>query len=63
MSKILVAIGQCFFLELTQPEALDFIPKKILMLSQRLTLLEEESSNLNADIKIMLENLGMLQQV
>nr|CAG4642973.1 EOG090X0MWD [Evadne anonyx] len=63
VSKITVAIGHGLFLELTQAEALDFIKKKVLMMSERLALLEEESSKLNADIKIMLENLGLLQQV
>jgi len=63
VSKISVSIGHGFFLELTQAEALDFIPKKVQLMSQRLTLLEEESSKLNADIKMMLDTLGKLQRV
>jgi len=63
VSKISVSIGHGFFLELSLSEALDFIPKKIMLLSQRLTLLEEESSRLNADIKMMLDTLGQLQKV
>jgi len=63
VSKISIAVGFGFFLELTLLEALDFVPKKILLMSERLSLLEQESSNLNADIKLMLQTLGELQQI
>nr|CAG4643669.1 EOG090X0MWD [Ilyocryptus agilis] len=60
-SKILIAVGFGFFLELTAEEACTFISKKVDLLNEKVKFLEEESSHISADIKMMLNNLGQLQ--
>nr|CAG4649042.1 EOG090X0MWD [Polyphemus pediculus] len=62
-SKILVAVGFGFYLELKHTEAISFIAKKINLLTEHLRLHEEQSSSISADIKIMLNTLGQLQGI
>lgn len=61
VSKILISVGFGFFLELTHLEAFSFIAKKVELLNKRVKAFEEESSQINADIKMMLNTLGQLQ--
>nr|CAG4642248.1 EOG090X0MWD [Eurycercus lamellatus] len=61
VSKILVSVGFGFFLELTHEETSSFVAKKVALLEERVKSLEEESSHINADIKMMLNTLGHLQ--
>lgn len=63
VSKILVSIGYGFFLELTHTEANSFITKKVKQISERVKGLEEEASQINTDIKLLLNTLGQLQGI
>lgn len=60
---ILVSVGFGFLLELNHTEAIEFITKKIKQITERVKSLEEETSYINADIKMMLQNLGQLQGI
>ena len=57
----MVCVGFGFFLELTHPEAFNFIEKKVELLQDRVKLLEEESIQIKADIKMLLHTLAELQ--
>ena len=61
VSKVFVAVGFGFFLELTHEEAISFIPKKIELLKETLKQLEDTSANIEAHIRTMLANLADLQ--
>lgn len=63
VSKVFVAVGFGFFLELTREEAISFIPKKVELLKERLKQLEDTSANIEADIKTMLGILADLQNL
>lgn len=63
VSKILVSIGYQFFLELTHAEATKFIKEKVKQINERVKVLEEEASRINADIKSMLDTLAQLQNL
>nr|SVE75555.1 EOG090X0MWD [Daphnia dolichocephala] len=63
VSMIFVSVGFGFFLELTHPEACSFIIKKVEQLGERVKVLEDEASHINADIKMMLNTLGQLQGI
>nr|CAG4647608.1 EOG090X0MWD [Megafenestra aurita]SVE92815.1 EOG090X0MWD [Megafenestra aurita] len=63
VSMILVSVGFGFLLELNHTEAIEFITKKIKQITERVKSLEEETSYINADIKMMLQNLGQLQGI
>lgn len=63
VSKVFVSVGFGFNLELTHDETFIFIEKKVELLNQRVKALEEEASQINSDIKMMLGNLAQLQNL
>jgi len=63
VSKVFVSVGFGFNLELTHDETFIFIEKKVELLNQRVKALEEEASQINSDIKVMLGNLAQLQNL
>ncbi|KAK0064252.1 protein UXT [Biomphalaria pfeifferi] len=60
-SKICVAIGFGFFLEMTLPEALSFINKKTERLQEKAADLTLEACKIKGHIKLVLEGLRELQ--
>lgn len=54
-SKILVDIGFAFFLEMTHPEALCFIEKKVAFLEEKIEKLTTKICYIKANIKMVLE--------
>ncbi|KAH9518577.1 hypothetical protein Btru_005688 [Bulinus truncatus] len=62
-SKIFVAIGYGFFLEMTLDEALTFIGSKTERLQARAAELTQEGCKVKAHIKLVLEGLRELQNL
>ncbi|XP_053536393.1 protein UXT isoform X1 [Ictalurus punctatus] len=60
-SKIFVAVGYGFFLELTLSEALTFIEKKTLQLTEYSEVLTKDAAKIKAHIRVVLEGLKELQ--
>lgn len=60
-SKIFVAVGYGFFVELTHAEALKFIEKKTNQLTAQMEVLTKDSAKLKANIRMVLEGLRELQ--
>ena len=60
-SKICVAVGLGFFLEMELVEASRFVEKRIGELNERAQELSKQSSQINARIKIVLQALDELQ--
>ena len=60
-SRIYVALGYGFFLELTLAEALKFIDRKSSLLTELSDSLTKDSMNIKAHIHMMLEGLRELQ--
>lgn len=62
-SKIFVAIGFGFFLEMTFDEALKFIDKKVKLLNKNVDELNQKASEIKANIKFVLEGLKEMQNL
>ncbi|XP_043829859.1 protein UXT [Dromiciops gliroides] len=60
-SRIFVALGYGFFLELTLIEALRFIDRKSRLLTSLSDSLTRDSARIKAHIRLVLEGLGELQ--
>ncbi|KAG9336017.1 hypothetical protein AGOR_G00139120 [Albula goreensis] len=60
-SKIFVAVGYGFYVELTLPEALKFIDKKTAQLTVYTESLTKDSAKIKANIRMVLEGLRELQ--
>ncbi|KAF4072570.1 hypothetical protein AMELA_G00264450 [Ameiurus melas] len=60
-SKIFVAVGYGFFLELTLSEALTFIEKKTTQLTEYSEVLTKDAAKIKAHIRVVLEGLKELQ--
>ncbi|XP_028923945.1 protein UXT isoform X1 [Ornithorhynchus anatinus] len=60
-SRICVALGYGFFLELTLPEALRFIERKSRLLTSLSDSLTKDSAKIKANIRLVLEGLRELQ--
>ncbi|XP_066566166.1 protein UXT isoform X2 [Amia ocellicauda] len=60
-SKIFVAVGYGFFVELTLPEALKFIERKTSQLTVQTERLTKDSTKIKANIRMVLEGLRELQ--
>ncbi|MCJ8734708.1 hypothetical protein PDJAM_G00238470 [Pangasius djambal] len=60
-SKIFVAVGYGFFLELTLSEALTFIEKKTSQLTEYSEVLTKDAAKIKAHIRMVLEGLRELQ--
>ncbi|XP_006036370.1 protein UXT isoform X2 [Alligator sinensis] len=60
-SRVCVALGYGFFAELTLPEALHFIHRRSLLLSQLSETLTKDSAKIKANIRLVLEGLRELQ--
>nr|ACO13406.1 UXT [Esox lucius] len=60
-SKIFVAVGYGFFVELTHSEALKFIAKKTNQLIAHTEVLTKDSAKIKANIRMVLEGLRELQ--
>uniref|UniRef100_A0A3Q3WUZ8 Protein UXT n=1 Tax=Mola mola TaxID=94237 RepID=A0A3Q3WUZ8_MOLML len=60
-SRIFVAIGYGFFVEMTYEEALQFIEKKTSQLTAFAELLTKDSAKIKANIRMVLEGLRELQ--
>ncbi|XP_060788404.1 protein UXT isoform X1 [Neoarius graeffei] len=60
-SKIFVAVGYGFFLELTLSEALTFIEKKTRQLTEYSEVLSKDAAKIKAHIRMVLEGLRELQ--
>jgi prefoldin alpha subunit len=62
-SKIFVAIGFGFFLELTLSEAVKFVDRKIIILKKRVDELKIKISEIKADIRFVMEGLKEIQNI
>lgn len=62
-SKIFIAIGYGFFLEMTHPEALKFIEKKTKVLNNSADELRVKACEIKANIKFVLEGLKEIQSL
>lgn len=62
-SKIFIAIGYGFFLEMTHPEALKFIEKKNKVLNNSADELRVKGCEIKANIKFVLEGLKEIQNL
>ena len=62
-TKIFVAVGLGFFLELSLDEALEFIKKKDTELSKEAIKLTNDCAKLKANIKLVIGGLQELQQI
>lgn len=60
-SKVFVAVGYGFFVEMTHSEALKFIEKKTAQLTQFTEQLTKDSAKIKAHIRLVLEGLRELQ--
>lgn len=60
-SKIFVAVGYGFFVELTLPEAIRFIEKKTKQLTEYSEKLTKDSAKIKANVRMVLEGLRELQ--
>ncbi|XP_026783724.1 protein UXT isoform X1 [Pangasianodon hypophthalmus] len=60
-SKIFVAVGYGFFLELTLSEALTFIEKKTSQLTEYSEVLTKDAAKIKAHIRVVLEGVRELQ--
>ncbi|XP_067270441.1 protein UXT [Pseudorasbora parva] len=60
-SKIYVAVGYGFFVELTHAEALKFIEKKTNQLTEYTEVLTKDAAKIKANIRMVLEGLRELQ--
>ncbi|XP_026879361.1 protein UXT [Electrophorus electricus] len=60
-SKIFVAVGYGFFVELTHSEALTFIEKKTSQLTEYSEVLSKDAAKIKANIRMVLEGLRELQ--
>lgn len=60
-SRIFVAVGYGFFVEMTHDEALKFIEKKTAQLTQFTEQLTKDSAKIKAHIRLVLEGLRELQ--
>ncbi|XP_076860172.1 protein UXT [Brachyhypopomus gauderio] len=60
-SKIFVAVGYGFFVELTHSEALTFIEKKTNQLTEYTEVLSKDAAKIKANIRMVLEGLRELQ--
>ena len=60
-SKIVVAIGLGFYLEMTLEEASIFIEQKVSDLTQKAEKLSEQAAQINGRIKLVMETLRELQ--
>lgn len=60
-SKIFVAVGYGFFVELTHAEALKFIEKKTNQLNEHTEVLTKDAAKIKANIRMVLEGLRELQ--
>lgn len=63
MSKIFVAIGYGFHLEMTFSEALKFIEKKTCILQLAADELDDKANEIKANIKFVIEGLKEIQQL
>ncbi|KAL1021639.1 hypothetical protein UPYG_G00015950 [Umbra pygmaea] len=61
LSKIFVAVGYGFFIELTYSEALKFIERKTNQLTAHTEMLSKDSAKIKANIRMVLEGLRELQ--
>ncbi|KAE8581991.1 hypothetical protein XENTR_v10019897 [Xenopus tropicalis] len=62
-SRIFVALGFGFYLDLTLPEALKFIEKKNKMLTEVSDSLSRDAASIKAHIRLVLEGLRELQEL
>uniref|UniRef100_A0A8C7TJ12 Ubiquitously-expressed, prefoldin-like chaperone n=1 Tax=Oncorhynchus mykiss TaxID=8022 RepID=A0A8C7TJ12_ONCMY len=62
-SKIFVAVGYGFFVELTHSEALKFIEKKTNQLTVHTEVLTKDAAKIKANIRMVLEGLRELQSL
>jgi prefoldin alpha subunit len=62
-SKINIAIGYGFFLEMTLSEALQFIEKKLGQLNKNIDELKSKTAEIKANIKFVLEGLSEIQNL
>ncbi|XP_018087963.1 protein UXT-like [Xenopus laevis] len=62
-SKIFLALGFGFYLELTLPEALKFIERKNKMLTDISNTLSRDAASIKAHIRLVLEGLRELQEL
>ncbi|XP_023332095.1 protein UXT homolog [Eurytemora carolleeae] len=60
---ILVSIGMGFFLEMTLPEALEYIRKKDVELSTQADKLTQQSTKIKTNIKLVIGGLKELQNI
>ncbi|CAL8369882.1 unnamed protein product [Lota lota] len=60
-SKVFVAVGYGFFVEMSHAEALRFIEKKTRQLNAHTELLTKDSAKIKANIRMVLEGLRELQ--
>ncbi|KAJ8371312.1 hypothetical protein SKAU_G00113400 [Synaphobranchus kaupii] len=60
-SKLFVAVGYGFYVELTLPEALKFIEKKASQLTVYTEVLTKDAAKIKANIRMVLEGLRELQ--
>ncbi|XP_008316112.1 protein UXT [Cynoglossus semilaevis] len=60
-SRILVAVGYGFFVEMTHNEALRFIEKKTTQLTSFTEVLTKDSAKIKANIRMVLQGLRELQ--
>ncbi|KAJ8265078.1 hypothetical protein COCON_G00141770 [Conger conger] len=60
-SRIFVAVGYGFYVELTLPEALKFIEKKTSQLTTHTDALTKDAAKIKANIRMVLEGLRELQ--
>uniref|UniRef100_A0A3B4AZ71 Protein UXT n=1 Tax=Periophthalmus magnuspinnatus TaxID=409849 RepID=A0A3B4AZ71_9GOBI len=60
-SRVFVAVGYGFFVEMTHDEALRFIEKKTAQLTQFTEQLTKDSAKIKAHIRLVLEGLRELQ--
>jgi len=62
-SMICVSIGYGFFLEMTLPEALSFIEKKVSILQDQANVLNKNAGKIKGHIRLVLEGLRELQNI
>lgn len=62
-SKILVSVGYGFYVEFTLDEAQEFIEKKCAQLTAYASKLGNDSANIKARIKLVMEGLREMQEI
>lgn len=60
-SRVMVAVGLEFYLELTLPEAVEFVNKKVGFLNDRVKELTDQAAYISAKIKLVMEALKEIQ--